>query len=82
MLVKFVVCSKTLTPELLHEQETFRDLLILPSNENMNDGKTLDYFAAMARLSLDADFIFKADIDAFKKAKEAEYAAVYEKLKK
>ena len=24
----------------------------------------------------------KADIDAFKKAKEAEYAAVYEKLKK
>jgi len=65
ILVRFILCSKTLTNELIGEQKEHMDLIVLPSSENMNDGKTLDYFALMARSSFDADFILKADIDAF-----------------
>jgi len=65
LLVRFVLCSKVLSHELLNEQEEHRDLLILPSTENMNDGKTLDYFGTIARHSFNTQFVLKSDIDAF-----------------
>jgi len=52
------------------EQERFQDLHILNMHENMNDGKTYEYFAELARwyptqdpLERPWDFAMKADDD-------------------
>lgn len=65
ILVRFVLCAKVMSEELQCEQREFGDLIILQTDENMNTGKTLLYFAATARMSFNSEFILKADIDAF-----------------
>jgi len=65
ILTRFVICSKQPSQVLVEEQREHRDLLILPSRENMNDGKTLIYFETIVRSSFEVDYVLKADIDTF-----------------
>lgn len=65
ILARFVICSKQPSQVLLEEQREHRDLFILPSRENMNDGKTQIYFETVVRSSFEVDYVLKADIDTF-----------------
>ena len=65
IMVKFVLCSPRLTSNLQNEQDAHRDLIVLPIKENMNDGKTLDYFSTVVRQPFNVSFVFKVDIDEF-----------------
>jgi hypothetical protein len=63
--VRFVVCSKQPSQTLINEQREYRDLLILPTRENMNDGKTQLFFETIVRSSFEVNHVLKADIDTF-----------------
>ena len=60
----FVIASLEPSKDLQAEQEKHGDLVLLNGmTENMNNGKTLLYFATMAEK--DFDFVIKTDLDTF-----------------
>ena len=65
ILVRFVIGTKILGTSISLEQSKYNDMLILPITENMNAGKTMDYFSSVVRMGLHPRFIFKADMDTF-----------------
>jgi len=75
--IRFVVgqpeeAQRNMSLILRWEQETFRDLHIIEMEENMNEGKSYEYFASLARwhpsnLSIERpwDYAMKLDDDSF-----------------
>lgn len=77
MMIRFVVGlprddENGMTDLLEWEQERFGDLQILDQKENMNEGKTFEYFSSLARMyptddpaKRPWDYAMKADDDTF-----------------
>ena len=66
MLVRFVLgAPPPLSPALALEQAEHGDLVLLPTVENMNEGKTLAYYSYAVRGLPGAAFVVKADMDTF-----------------
>eukprot|EP01103_Thecamoeba_quadrilineata_P008545 TRINITY_DN18282_c0_g1_i1.p1 TRINITY_DN18282_c0_g1~~TRINITY_DN18282_c0_g1_i1.p1 ORF type:complete len:280 (-),score=32.00 TRINITY_DN18282_c0_g1_i1:176-1015(-) len=69
--VNFIVCSSAenetnVRNKLSDEIDNFKDILIIDCYENMNDGKTFDFFAHMVNnYSTSPDFVMKGDDDAY-----------------
>jgi len=65
----FFVMGNPLTPQdagiIRLESEEFRDILLLPSPENMNKGKTYEFFVAAEAVRPSHAFYLKADDDTF-----------------
>lgn len=66
IMYKFIV-GKELSSELITEMNEYNDIIPLNMEENMNDGKTYEYFKLMSDIfdKNQVDFILKADDDAY-----------------
>lgn len=72
---KFVMVASKIPSELQREMDQYHDILTLNmTQENMNEGKTYEYFKTMSQRTDDKiDFVLKADDDSYLHLDRIEY---------